>query len=261
MVTTLTGEVAAISGGLGDIGLAIAVELARRGADIAVCDVRDDAEADPLLEQVGALRRRARYDRADVSAAAAVGNWMDAVEQDLGLPTLIIPNAAVVNLVKFEQLTPAQWDDELAINLNGMFHVAQLATQRLRAADKPGRVVFIGSWAGHVVHPRLPTYCVAKAAVRMLCRCMAAELSPHGILVNEVAPGWVDGGLTGKLLEQDPDSRPEMVQATPVRCLITPAEVALQVAHLCEPSNRQMTGSTLLMDGGLSLFGTGGQKE
>jgi glucose 1-dehydrogenase len=261
MVTTLTGEVAAISGGLGDIGQAIAVELARRGAHVAVCDVGDDAEADPLLEQVGALRRRARYDRADVSDAAAVGNWLDAVEKDLGLPTLIIPNAAVVNLVTFEQLTPAQWHDELAINLSGMFHVAQLATQRLRAADKPGRVVFIGSWAGHVVHPAIPTYCVAKAAVRMLCQCMAAELSPHGILVNEVAPGYVDGGLTGEILKQNPDLRPKLEQATPVRRMITPAEVAEQVAHLCEPSNRHMTGSTLLMDGGLSLFGTGGQKQ
>lgn len=261
MTTTLEGQVAAISGGLGDIGRSVAVELARRGADVAVCDILDETDADALLKQIGTLRRRGRYDRVDVSDAKAVYAWIDAVESDLGTPTLIVPNAAIVTIATFDELTPEMWKRELSINLDGMFYVAQSATRKLRAASKPGRVVFVGSWAGHVVHPAIPTYCVGKAGLRMLCQCMAAELSPEGILVNEVAPGYVDGGLTGKMLRDHPENRAVLEKATPVRKLITPEEVAEQVVYLCEPGNRHMAGSTLLMDGGLSLFGTGGQKE
>jgi len=261
MTATLEGQVAAISGGLGDIGRATAVELARRGADVAVCDILEEAEAGALLKQIGTLRRRGRYDRVDVSDDKAVYSWIDAVESDLGTPTLIVPNAAIVTLARFDELTPEIWKKELSINLDGMFYVAQAATLKMRAAGKAGRVVFVGSWAGHVVHPAIPTYCVGKAGLRMLCRCMAAELSQEGILVNEVAPGYVDGGLTGKLLQEHPEKRSVLEKATPVRRLIQPEEVAEQVAYLCEPTNRHLAGSTLLMDGGLSLFGTGGQKE
>lgn len=261
MDATLNDQVALISGGLGDIGRATAVELARRGADITLCDIHERAAADALLKQIGSLRRRARYDRVDVSDDKAVYEWIDAVSVKLGVPTLIVPNAAIVSNATLKDLTPEIWKHELSINLDGMFYVAQAGTLKLRAAGKPGRVVFVSSWAGHVVHPAIPTYCVGKAAVRMLCQCMAAELSPLGILVNEVAPGYVDGGLTGKLLQESPEKRALLAKATPVRELITPEQVADQVAHLCDPANRHMTGSTLLMDGGLSLFGSGGQKE
>ena len=84
MQQRLEGKIAVVTGAGQGIGQAIALELARRGADIAVCDVRDDAEADSLLSQVAALGRRARYDRADVADAGSVGTWLDAVEQDLG---------------------------------------------------------------------------------------------------------------------------------------------------------------------------------
>ncbi len=255
----LEGQVAIISGGAGDIGRAIAIELARRGADIAVGDIVDAQQAHALLTQIRALRRRARYDCVDVSDAAAVAAWVDAVEQELGVPTLIIPNAAVVALARFPELTPQIWQRELAVNLNGAFHLAHAAAMHLVQRGKPGRVVFVGSWAAHVVHTTIPAYCVSKAGMRMLCRCMAAELAQHGILVNEIAPGYVDAGLSGRIFDQTPGLRERSREAVPVKALIEPHEVAEQVAYLCDPANRHITGSTLLMDGGLSLFGMGGQ--
>lgn len=250
----LKGQTAVISGGLGDIGRAIALELARRGADVAVGDVLPAAKAASLLKAVRGLGRRARYDRVDVSNAKAVARWIVAVERGVGLPTLVIPNAAIVTLANTTGVTPAQWRRELSINLDGAFHLAQAGAQRLLARKKPGRIVFVGSWAGHRPHPQIVAYSVAKAGLRMLMQCMAMELAPQGILVNEVAPGYVDAGLSGRIFKMQPDLRARAEKRIPVRRLITSKDVAFEVAHLCDPRNRQMAGSVSLMDGGMSLL-------
>ena len=261
MANTLDGQVAIISGGAGDIGRAIAVELAKRGADVAIGDIVEPAQAHPVLTQIRALRRRGRYDRVDVADAGAVTAWIDAVEKELGTPTLIVPNAAIVHATRLPELTPEVWRKELAVNLDGAFYMAHAAVLRLLHHKKPGRVVFIGSWAGHAVHPTIPAYCVSKAGLRMLCKAMAAEFSSHGILVNEVAPGYVNAGLSGRFFSANPELAQRCLESVPVRQFIQPDDVAQQVAYLCEPSNRHITGATLLMDGGLSLFGFGGEKE
>ena len=259
MTDSLHDHIAIISGGLGEIGRAMAIEFAARGADGDVGDTRDASAAHPLARIRGA-GRRAKYDHVDVSDALAVQNWVQAVEADLGPPTLIIPNAAIVHVAPLPQLTPEVWRRELAVNLDGAFYLAHAEAQRLVALGKPGRIIFIGSWAGHAVHPPIPTYCVSKAGLRMLMKCMAAEYSPHGILVAELAPGYVNAGLSGRFFEADPGSADAARKTVPVRELIEAEEVARQAAWLCDPANRHISGTALIMDGGLSLFGHGGQR-
>lgn len=254
----LRGQTAIISGGLGDIGREIALEFARRGADIAVGDLLDHSQSETLLEQIREIGRRGRYDRVDVAQAQQVQEWVAAVEGDLGLPSLIVPNAAVVHFASLPHLTPVDWRQEMSVNLDGAFYLAHAATARLLAHRCPGRVVFIGSWAAHAVHTTIPSYCVSKAGLRMLCRCMAAELAPHDILVNELAPGYVHAGLSGRYYREHPGSAEADRRTVPVQRLIEAREVAIQVAWLCDPANRHMAGTTVLMDGGLSLFGVGG---
>ncbi|MCC6422806.1 MAG: SDR family oxidoreductase [Phycisphaerales bacterium] len=249
----LAGQVAIISGGLGDIGSAIAVELAGRGAAVALGDIKPAADARPFLDNLNPTGRRSRYDQVDVTDWQQVGQWVERVESDLGPPTLIIPNAAVVTLVPTCEMSPAQWSRDLRVNLDGAFHLAQAAILRLRAHQRPGRVVFIGSWAAHSPHVHIPAYCASKAALRMLCKTMALELAEFDILVNEVAPGYVDAGLTAAVWRENPQLRVSSLKTVPVGRLISPAEVAFQVAHLCDPANRHMTGTSILMDGGLSL--------
>ncbi len=217
-------------------------------------DLKSPAIAEEFVAQLRALGRRARYDEVDVTDAQAVDHWVRAVESEIGLPTLIVPNAAIVTLKDIHSLTPAEWQRELRVNLDGAFFLAQAAALRLVEHEREGRIVFIGSWAAHAPHHYIPAYSVAKAGLRMLCKCMALDLAPRGILVNEVAPGYVDAGLTAQVWEQEPQRRIEVGARVPVRRLIEAAEVASQVAHLCEPANRHMTGSVLLMDGGLSLL-------
>ena len=106
----LTGQVAIVSGGLGDIGRAIALELARKGADIAVGDVLEESRAEELLGAIRQTGRKARYDRADVSDVNAVRAWVENTRRDLGLPTLIVPNAAVVTLKSIREVTPEEYE-------------------------------------------------------------------------------------------------------------------------------------------------------
>ncbi len=250
---TLKGQVAIISGGVGDIGLACALELARRGADIALGDIVPEANALPALEKIRALGRRARYDLVDVSDSDRVTKWFADVEADLGLATLIVPNAAIVNFTSSLNTPAQQWRKELSVNLDGAFFMAQTGAKRLVERKSKGRIVFMGSWAAHSPHPFITTYSVSKAGLRMLCQCMASDLAPHGVLVNEVAPGWVDAGLTGVRFKKFPHERVGAESRIPVGILIDPYDVALQVAHLCEPANKHMTGTVIVMDGGLSI--------
>jgi NAD(P)-dependent dehydrogenase (short-subunit alcohol dehydrogenase family) len=233
--------VAIISGGLGDIGRAIARELSKN-AKVAIGDVRDACDL-PY-----------RYDRVDVSDAAAVDRWVGAVETSLGTPAWIIANAAIVTRKTAITVTSEEWERELRVNLSGAFHLAQAGAKRLIELKLPGRIVFIGSWAAEVAHPQIAAYSVAKAGLRMLAKCMALELAPHNILVNEVAAGYVDAGLSRQLFEQDPALRDRCVKQVPIQRLAQPEDVAREVAHVCQTNH--MTGSVVLVDGGLSLRST-----
>ena len=229
------------------------MEFARRGADIGVGDLSDGGRVEPLRKEIEQLGRRFRFDLADTSDAEAVGRWVAAVEEDLGPVTLALPNAAIVEMVDVSTMTPEVWQRHLNVNLSGSFYLAHAVAQRLVQQKLPGRIVFIGSWAAHAVHEHIPAYCVAKAGLRMTCHSMALHYAPYGILVNEVAPGIVNAGLSGKMCQEDPALAEQTRAKIPIRELMEADEVALHVAHLCDPRNRNMTGSVLLCDGGLSL--------
>ncbi len=246
-------RVAIISGGLGDIGLAIAGEFARQGAAISIGDMRSPEEARGIMKKLNKHKIPTYYQQVDVSDSKAVGEWVRQSEKALGVADIIIPNAATVTIATFCTIKPEQWARELRINLDGAFYLAQATAMRLLHHKKPGRVVFIGSWAAHSVHTHIVAYGAGKAALRMLCQTMALELAPHQILVNEVAPGYVNGGLSKQSWDRNPEGEEMARTKVPILKLIQPREVALQVVHLCHPENQHMTGSTVLMDGGLSL--------
>jgi NAD(P)-dependent dehydrogenase (short-subunit alcohol dehydrogenase family) len=247
-------KVLVISGGLGDIGQAICREFAKHGAAIAIGDLQDEKDAQAFLNELKQeYSVSSYYTQVDISDAIAVDKWLQEVEQHLGTPGLIISNAATVTQASIHELRPEEWSRELRVNLDGAFNLTQKATKRMVEANMKGHVVFIGSWAAEAVHPGLPAYCVSKAGLRMLCKCMALELAPHGIMVNEVAPGYVEAGLSAEIWAKNPALIQEAAKKVPIGKIMSATAVAQQVVHLCHPSNEHMTGSTLLMDGGLSL--------
>ena len=250
----LHGQVAVISGGLGDIGRAIARALAESGADVGIGDVLQESEAEGSLGELRGIGRRVRYDQADVSDHQAVERWLDSVQENLGTPTIVIPNAAVVSLTPFRKVTVDQWNRQMRVNLDGAFFLAQGGALRMLSAGIRGRIVFVGSWGGHAPQTHIPAYCVSKAGLRMLCKVMALDLAPDGILVNEVAPGNVDAGLSTRVFEENPVWRERNEKRVPIGIMSSADDIARQVAWLCDPENTQITGSTLLVDGGLSLL-------
>lgn len=243
-----------ISGGLGDIGRAMAIEFVKHGAHVALCGSRPVTVATEFLESMKQYPVSCTYHQVDVTDAKAVQDWVMEIENSVGVPDIIIPNAATVTLAGIHEVTPEQWSRELRVNLDGAFHLAQSATARLLHHKKTGRVAFIGSWAGYTPHVHIPAYCVAKAGMRMLCKCMALELAPHDILVNELAPGYVAAGLSGDIWEKNPEAGEAALKKVPIKRVMSAEEVAEQVIFLCHPNNIHMTGSTILMDGGLSLL-------
>ena len=253
MKRKLKNQVAIISGGVGDIGFATALAMARSGADIALCDLEPSENVTDRLEQLQALGVKSFYQKVDVADSNAVCRYVEEVQNVLGIPQLIIANAAVTGIGRVHDISPEEWRRTIDVNLNGAFYFAQAATAPLLKRKLPGRVVFVGSWAGTTVHSHMPAYSVSKAGMSMLCKCLALELAPHHILVNEIAPGYVEAGLTGKIFKSDPEREKQARERVPTRLFMSAAEVADQIVYLCDPENKHITGATLLMDGGLSL--------
>lgn len=244
--------VAIISGALGDIGRSIARALARDGNDVALGDLHPSD--DGLADELSATGHQSRYDQVDVTDGPSVRAWVDAVAANFGPPELVIPNAGTVAAGGVRDLDDSSWNNQLAVNLTGAFHLAQAGAKHLVDSGTRGRIVVVGSWAAHAPHPNITAYCVAKAGLRMLCKCLALELAPHGILVNEVAPGYVDAGLSKRLWDETPGARDAATAHVPTGELLTADDVARYVALLCGPTTAGMTGATLLVDGGLSLL-------
>jgi len=247
----LHGQHAVISGGLGDIGCGIARAFVEAGATVSLSDLHDPERAEAALDSLAQMGGKIDYRQIDVRDADAVAGWLDTQPQ---AADIIVPNAAIVRRSSLLELAPDQWRDELRVDLDGAFHVAQAAARRLVAERKQGRIVFIGSWAADHVHAALPAYSVAKAGLRMLMRCLALELAPHGILVNEVAPGWVDAGLSAQLMAQRPELRRANAEIVPTGALLSTADVARAVLACCDPAQQQLTGQSLVLDGALSLL-------
>jgi len=243
-----------ISGGIGDIGFSTALEFAKQGANIALCDIIPIKDAGEFLKHLNGYGIVSTYQQVDVTDAKAVEDWVIEVENTIGISSIIIANAATVTFGGIHEITPEQWSRELRVNLDGAFNLTRFATLRLLEKGLSGRVVFVGSWAGSKVHTHIPAYSVSKAGLSMLCKCMALELAGHNILVNEIAPGYVAAGLTGRAWKNHPGQKEKSIEKVPTKRVISAQEVAEQIVHLCHPENIHMVGTTLLMDGGLSLL-------
>jgi glucose 1-dehydrogenase len=241
-----------ISGGLGDIGMAIAKRFCAAGANVSIGDILPETEATRLLQSWD--KEYIRYDQVDIRDEQSVKNWVVGAVSRFGAPWCAVPNAAVVTVKPERELTGEDWRNDLDVNLMGAIYLSREAIRSMLDAGVKGCVVMIGSWAGHRVHLNMAPYSVSKAALRMFCQCLAREYAGQGIRVNEVAPGYVDAGLSGKIFRKEPAVREQALERVPNGQLITADEVAEQVVQVCRDENRHMTGSTILMDGGLSLL-------
>jgi NAD(P)-dependent dehydrogenase (short-subunit alcohol dehydrogenase family) len=246
---TLDGRTAVVTGGAGDIGSAMAAELRSRGAAVSILDRKSREEASQWIDRASA-NGGVTYIEADVTDRRSI----DAVFAGQGAFDIVIANAGIGPQGHVLELTEDDWQRTLDVNLTGVFHTAQAGARALVQASKRGCMVFTGSWVGEVPWPDIAAYSVSKAGVQMLARSMARELAQYGIRVNVVAPGIVKAGLSGALMESDPDYRRRVRDIVPLGEYQTPEQVARATAFLCSDDADHMTGATLLIDGGCSLF-------
>jgi NAD(P)-dependent dehydrogenase (short-subunit alcohol dehydrogenase family) len=243
----LAGLGVVLTGGAGDIGAAVAAELAARGAELTLIDAKTADEAKPWLDRVGA---EVVYVQADVRDRARIDEILAQVDP----LDVAIANAGIVEAAPVLEITQDQWTRQLDVNLTGSFNVAQAAARIMVARGRGGRILFTGSWVQEVPWPEIAAYSASKAGLRMLARSLARELAQHDILVNVLAPGIVEAGLAGRQLAAEPHYARRVEKAIPLARLQTTAQVAKAMAFLCSPDADYLTGSVLLADGGASLF-------
>lgn len=242
----LDGLAAVVTGGLGDIGLAIVGRLSRHGALVRVWDLLPPERGEQALADRGMTAGYAQVDITDLGAAERELQRDDRVD-------VLFANAGISVSAPFLEITPQQWGEHVRTNLTGSFTVAQAAARVMVRRGQGGRIIFTGSWIEEVPWPGEAAYSASKAGVRMLARSMALELAPHHVLVNVLSPGIVDAGMARRQRLAEPRYAELAGSAIPLGEMQTAAQVAAVAHFLCSASADYITGTVLLADGGASL--------
>ncbi|MDA8295982.1 MAG: SDR family oxidoreductase [Actinomycetota bacterium] len=250
----LKGRRVLVTGAARGIGYAIAEAALEAGAAVAILD-RDEAGLTEAASSLGAKGRDPLTTVvADVSSHEALAGAKRELEARFGTVDTLINNAGIAYNAPAEEMSVAEWDRMIQINLSGVFYCTQLFAAPMLAAGR-GAVVSIASMSGLIVNRPQPqvAYNVAKAGVIMLTKSLAAEWAPRGVRVNAVAPGYINTSLIQGFLGTD-TMRDYWVGGTPLGRLGEPAEVAAAVVFLASDAASFVTGETLVADGGYSLW-------
>lgn len=239
------GKVAVVTGGAQGIGAACARRLAQDGASVSIWDV--DAERGQAL--AGELGDQGQYLSCDVSDKSAVDAALANTLARFGRVDQLVNNAGIVRPKNFLDITEAEWDEVIGINLKGAFLVGQ-AVARAMVAQGGGAIVHMSSVNAVMAIPSIATYNVSKGGIAQLTRVMSLALIDQGVRVNAVAPGTIATELARKAVMADQASRARLMSRTPMRRLGEPSEVADAVAYLLSDASSYITGETLFVDGG-----------
>lgn len=245
----LKGKVALVTGGSRGLGQAICLGLAAEGAKLAVNYVRTPPGS--WLAELRQTGVHAIAVRADVSRPAAVRKMFDRVERELGPLDILINNAGCWPGSFVHEMTDAEWNHTLAVNLTGPFLTCRAAVQRWLAARRPGRIVNItsqaayqGSTTGHA------HYAAAKAGLATFTVSLAREVATHGIHVNAVAPGFMETDMAAEALRK---RRAQYLERIPLRRIADPSEMVPAVLLLASERASYMTGATVHVNGGMLM--------
>jgi NAD(P)-dependent dehydrogenase (short-subunit alcohol dehydrogenase family) len=244
----LDGRVAIVTGAAQGIGAACAQRLAADGATLSLWDV-DTTRGEALAAQLREGGAKAGFLRCDVSHKAEVDAALAAVLQAHGRVDALVNNAGIFKAADFLDITEADWDAVLAVNLKGAFLVAQ-AVARAMAASGGGAIVNMSSVNGVMAIPSIASYNVSKGGVDQLTRVMALALADRGIRVNAVAPGTIATELAKNAVLGSEEARARIMSRTPMRRLGEPAEIADVVAFLLSDAASYLTGEIVYADGG-----------
>jgi glucose 1-dehydrogenase len=246
----LSGKVAIVTGSGSGIGQAIAIRFASEGASVVI-DYRNHIEqANETKSKAEAAGGKAILVQADVSKLPDTQNLVDQAYQQLGRCDILVNNAGIEKEAAFWDVTEADYDAVLDVNLKGAFFLTQAFVRRLRDAKLPGRIINMSSVHEDMVFPNFSTYCVSKGGMRMLMRDLSVELGPLGITVNNIAPGAVSTPINTKMMANKAELD-ALLANIPLGRMGTPEDVAGVALFLASDDGAYVTGSTYFVDGGL----------
>lgn len=248
---TLTGKVAFITGAGSGIGRGIAERLARDGADIYIADI-DEAGAEQTANLVTQVGRRAVATRTNVAAKGQIQAAAADCVAKLGRLDIAVANAGIGRGGSVLDMSLKDWQDQVDINLTGVFLTVQAVAQQMVNLKHGGRIVCMSSLAALNVSGPMFGYSATKAGVAIMVRGWAQELGQYGITVNAIGPGVIETPLA-RGLAGDPGGaiRTNLEARTPVGRVGQPADIAGLVSFMAGPDGAFMTGSYVLMDGGV----------
>ncbi|MGA3042267.1 MAG: glucose 1-dehydrogenase [Bryobacteraceae bacterium] len=244
----LPGQVALVSGAARGLGHAISLALAHAGADIAL-GLRDVNADGGLAQEIEAMGRRALPLQMDVASLDQIRRAVDAAAAHFGRLDILVNNAGIAPGNPAEDVREEDFDLTLRVNLKGTFFASQSAA-RVMIRQNGGRIVNMGSQAGFAALPGESVYCMTKAAIAHLTKCLAVEWGRYNIAVNAVAPTFIHTPGTAEALA-DPAFHADVVERIAALHRIgEPMDVAGAVVFLASPAAALITGHTLLVDGG-----------
>jgi NAD(P)-dependent dehydrogenase (short-subunit alcohol dehydrogenase family) len=247
----LLGKTALVTGASRGIGRAIAVALAKDGADVAVNYVRDAGGAEETAAAVEAAGRRSLLVQADVTRRQQVEAMVARVLQHFGRIDILVCNAGVLTRTPFLELTDEQWEKVVSTNLTGPFLVGQAAARQM-VKQGGGKIINVTSEVAERALPNLSHYCASKGGLRQLTKAMAIELAPYGISVNAVAPGTTETDINRDRLAL-PEERKLRLTRVPIGRFNQPENVAAAVVFLASSGSDTMVGATVAVDGGSTV--------
>lgn len=256
----LKGQTALVTGANSGIGKATAIALGRAGADVVVNYVSGRETAEEVVREISSFGVRAVAHEADVSQETQVTTMVDRTVQDFGTLDILVANAGMQRDAPFTEMTLAQWQKVLDVNLTGQFLCARAATKEFRrrgvvpeVSRAAGKIICMSSvhqvipWAGHV------NYASSKGGVQMMMQTLAQELAPEKIRVNAVAPGAIKTPINRSAWET-PEAREDLLRLIPYDRIGDPEDIAHAVVLLASDLMDYVVGTTLYVDGGMTLF-------
>jgi NAD(P)-dependent dehydrogenase (short-subunit alcohol dehydrogenase family) len=244
----IPGKVAFVTGAASGNGRAIALLLAREGADVIVTDVNLQGvkETADMLEKLG---RRAMAVDMDVTSASQINRVIRKSMEEFGKIDILVNNAGVIIHRPFLEMQEEIWDKVLDVNLKGVFLCSQAVAREMVKRNQGGKIINISSIAYWLAYPGACHYSASKGGVVQLTKSMAVELAPYKINVNSVAPGTIDTPMTEKALST-PEARAAEMSHIPWGAIGKPIDVAYAALFLASSESDYITGTTLVVDGG-----------
>lgn len=243
---SFAGKVALVTGAGVGIGYEIARQLALRGVKVLLNDV-DEALASEAAQKITAEGTVCTGAGGDVSNLNTVQSLVDQAVREFGRLDLLVCNAGLTAWGDFFDYTPEMFEKVIGVNLRGSYFLTQAAARQMRTQGDGGRVLLMSSVSGHQAIQYLSVYGMTKAALEMMAKNLVIDLSPHGITINCIAPGAT---VTPRNLADDPNYETIWGNITPTGRVGTPGDIANAALFLLSPAASQITGQTLIVDGG-----------